>query len=307
MLTGIAPLSLAGWLYLGAGLGMLVTLGAASLSGTPFRGPSLARKDLPWLAGSVAIGSVIAPVLLLWSIGQIPASTASLLLSFEPVAAALIAGIVFGELIAQRVWVAVVCITSACLVLSCSAGSGVGISVGALGVLAVAVLWGFAASITRRLSACEPGRVVVVKCTAAGLIMTGIAVCAGEPLPATGVILAAMATGFVAYGLSNLFLLQAMRGLGATRTSSLYGINPLLGAILSVAALGETLDMLSLAALPLMVLGVALIGTEEKSPHASLRPALRLPFLHHVFGGSPRGQPVCTGTVGEEETALCSA
>jgi drug/metabolite transporter (DMT)-like permease len=314
MLGGIAPLTLAGLIYLGAGLGMLATLGLASLSGRSFSGNSIAGRDLPWLAGSIAIGSVIAPALLMWSIGQTNASTASLLLSFEPVAAALVAGFVFGELIARRVWAAVGCITAACLVLFCTSpnSGGIGISIGALGVLAVAVLWGTAASINRRLSLCEPGRIVVVKCTAAGLIMTGIAAFAGETLPATDIVIAAMAIGFVAYGLSNLFLLKAMRGLGAARTSSLYGIYPLIGVFLSVGTLGESINLLTLAALPLMCLGVALIGTEA-GPEKDKNITSKLPVLHHpipahpllrfLSGDSPRPHPatVPNETVGENE------
>ena len=299
MLCGVTPLTLAGLIYLGAGAGMAGVLGLAAAARRPFRGPAISRADVPWLAGSVLIGSVVGPVLLLWSLEQTSGTTASMLLSFEAVAAALIACLVFGELISRRVWVALGCITAACLVLSYAPGSETGISPGALGVLAVAVLWGFAASINRRLSACEPGRVVVVKCLAAGLIMLGGAAMAGESLPPAGTVLAAVCIGFVAYGLSNLFLLRALRGLGAARTSSLYGIYPLLGTMLSVTLLGEVLDLLALAALPVMAAGVALIITEKGSDTtdpASVRrnsplhfplPAFRIPFLHPAVPGFP--------------------
>jgi drug/metabolite transporter (DMT)-like permease len=297
MLGGVTPLALAGLIYLGAGAGMAGVMGMAAAARRPFRGPPISRSDLPWLAGSVLIGSVIGPFLLLWSLERTSGTTASMLLSFEAVAATLIAGLVFGELINRRVWVALGCITAACLALSYAPGSDTGISPGALGVLTVAVLWGFAASINRRISACEPGRVVVVKCLAAGLIMTGCAVLAGETLPAIDTVAAALCIGFVAYGLSNLFLFRALRGLGAARTSSLYGIYPLLGTFLSVAVLGEGLDMLALAALPVMAVGAALIITEggdgtTRPPivrkkillHLSL-PAFRIPVFHPPVPG----------------------
>jgi drug/metabolite transporter (DMT)-like permease len=295
MLCGVTPLTLAGLLYIGAGAGMAGVLGGAAAAQKPFRGPAISRGDLPWLAGSVLIGSVIGPVLLLWSLARTSGTTASMLLSFEAVAAALIACLVFGELISRRVWVALGCITAACLALSYAPDSETGISPGALGVLTVAVLWGFAASINRRLSACEPGRVVVVKCLAAGVIMLGGATLAGEPLPTAGIVLAAFCIGFVAYGLSNLFLLRALRGLGAARTSSLYGIYPLLGTLLSVALLGEGLDLLPLIVLPVMAAGVALILTEKERDAADLPvarrniplPAFRIPFLHAAVPGVP--------------------
>ncbi|HDR74235.1 MAG TPA: DMT family transporter [Methanoculleus sp.] len=281
MLGGVAPLMLAGLLYLGAGAGIAGVLGAAAAARRPFRGPPIARADLPWLAGSVIIGSVVGPVLLLWSLERTTGTTASMLLSFEAVAAALIACVVFGELISRRVWMALGCITAACLALSYAPGSETGVSPGALGVLAVAVLWGFAASINRRLSRCEPGRVVVVKCLAAGLAMLAAATLAGEPLPAAGTVAAALCIGFVAYGLSNLFLLRALRGLGAARTSSIYGIYPLLGTLLSVALLGEVPDLLAFATLPVMAAGVVLIITESSTGTPAPRPARfpRLPAL----------------------------
>lgn len=288
MLEGVTPLTLAGLIYLGAGAGMAGVMGLAAAARKPFRGPPISRGDLPWLAASVLIGSVVGPVLLLWSLERTSGATASMLLSFEAVAAALIAGLFFGELISRRVWVALGCITAACLALSYAPGSETGISAGALGVLTVAVLWGFAASINRRISACEPGRVVVVKCLAAGLIMTGCAALAGESLPAAGTVLAALCIGFVAYGLSNLFLLRALRGLGAARTTSLYGIYPLLGTLLSVALLGEGLDLLALVALPGMAAGAALIITEGEGAGAELPagrrnlhlPAFLIALLH---------------------------
>ncbi|MDG6257890.1 MAG: DMT family transporter [Methanomicrobiaceae archaeon] len=281
MLGGVTPLMLAGLLYLGAGAGMAGVLGAAAAARRPFLGPAISRGDLPWLAGSVIIGSVIGPVLLLWSLERTTGTTASMLLSFEAVAAALIACLVFGELIGRRVWAALGCITAACLALSYAPGSETGISPGALGVLAVAVLWGFAASINRRLSRCEPGRVVVVKCLAAGLAMLGAATFAGEALPATGIVLAVLCIGFVAYGLSNLFLLRALRGLGAARTSSIYGIYPLLGFLLSVTLLGEVPDPVAFAALPAMAAGVVLIITESGTGTPAPRPVRfpRLPAL----------------------------
>ncbi len=299
MLGCVTPLTLAGLIYLGAGAGMAGVMGLAAAARRPFRGPAISRDHLPWLAASVLIGSVIAPVLLLWSLEQTTGTTASMLLSFEAVAAALIAGLVFGELITRRVWAASCCITLACLALSYAPGSETGISLGALGVLTAAVLWGSCASINRRISGCEPGRVVVVKCLAAGLILLGGAALAGDPLPCAGTIAAALSIGFVAYGLSNIFLLRALRGLGAARTTSLYGIYPLLGTLLSVAVLGEGLDLTTLAALPVMAAGAGLIITEREGGTARLPvvrkriprhipfPAFRIPLRHPMVPAVP--------------------
>ena len=91
------PLLLAGLLYAGSGLGLSVVrlLSRKSAAESP-----LTRADVPWLAGAVAAGGLLGPVLLLWGLRSIPASSASLLLNLEGVFTALLAWFVF------RLWVA---------------------------------------------------------------------------------------------------------------------------------------------------------------------------------------------------------
>ncbi len=62
------------------------------------------RADLPWLAGAVLFGGVIAPVLLMTGLTLTPASTASLLLNAEGVLTALLAWFVFEENSARWKW-----------------------------------------------------------------------------------------------------------------------------------------------------------------------------------------------------------
>ncbi|MDW7710256.1 MAG: DMT family transporter, partial [Deferrisomatales bacterium] len=84
LLARIDPVTLAGLMYLGAGVGLLGWRAAAAglRRGVP-REPSLGRRDLPWLAGAVVTGGVAAPILLLAGLRELPAATASLLLSLE--------------------------------------------------------------------------------------------------------------------------------------------------------------------------------------------------------------------------------
>ena len=98
---GVAPVLLAGLLYLGSGCGLalwwLARLRRAS------GGASLSRPDLPWLAGAIAAGGVAGPVLLMLGLAATPASTASLLLNLEGVFTALIAWFVVKENFDRRI------------------------------------------------------------------------------------------------------------------------------------------------------------------------------------------------------------
>src|SRR6185437_13069785 len=81
---GTAPQLLAGLLYVGSGGGLLLfRLGrrhARDAAETP-----LGRPDLPWLAGAILAGGVVAPLLLMLGLTRSHASAASLLLNLEGV------------------------------------------------------------------------------------------------------------------------------------------------------------------------------------------------------------------------------
>lgn len=80
LLGQLSPLTLAGLLYLGSGVG----LGAIHLlrrlrsgRGAPGSAGHFPARDVPWLAGAVICGGVAAPVMLLWGLSGERASTAS--------------------------------------------------------------------------------------------------------------------------------------------------------------------------------------------------------------------------------------
>src|SRR5262249_62395364 len=91
------PTVLAGLLYCGAGIGIAVVRRFGGFVSRDAAEVPLGRKDLGWLAGAIAAGGVIGPVLLMFGLAQATASTASLLLSLEGVATALITWFVFPE------------------------------------------------------------------------------------------------------------------------------------------------------------------------------------------------------------------
>ena len=72
LLHSVSPWLLAGLLYLGSGLGMAFY--RLLIRAAPVR---MARAEIPWLAGAVAAGGVIGPVLLMVGLSGMPASGAS--------------------------------------------------------------------------------------------------------------------------------------------------------------------------------------------------------------------------------------
>ncbi|MFZ1399395.1 MAG: EamA family transporter, partial [Candidatus Promineifilaceae bacterium] len=180
----VEPVALAAFLYLGSGLGLLLLKLGQRVWGTavPPETPN-GKEDIPWLAGAIVAGGIAAPIVLLFSLRETAAATASLLLNFEGVATTLIAAFAFKEAVTRRAWVAIITITAATILLSYSPGSSWGFSFGALGILLACVLWGIDNNFTRNISGKDPLTIVIVKGLAAGLFSLLLAMLLGNALP----------------------------------------------------------------------------------------------------------------------------
>lgn len=223
----------------------------------------LARSDWPWLVGAILAGGVIAPIMLMISLRHAPAATASLLLNFEGVATTLIAAIVFKEAIGRHAWWAIGLITLASILLSTDFTNQWGFSLSALGVLAACIMWGIDNNLTRNISAKDPLVIVIVKGLGAGLVSLIIAVALGNTFPSPGVTLLALLLGSLSYGLSIFLFVYAMRGLGAGRTSALFGTAPLAGILLSFLIFREIPGIFFFIALLVIASGAYILLMED--------------------------------------------
>ncbi|MDV2482121.1 DMT family transporter [Methanoculleus sp. Wushi-C6] len=303
LIGGAGPLALAALVSLGSGSGALLFSLAGVFSGTRrnhVEAP-LARSDLPWLIGVTLFGGLLAPVTLILSLPATPAATAALLLNFEAVATTLIAAAVFGEWVSRRIWVALGCITAACIVLTQDPSGGIGLSLAALGILLTCLFWAVDNNLGQRLSARDPLRVISVKGIGSGTVVLLLAFAAGEHLPDPPTAIAAMAIGFLCYGgLTSILFLLALRGIGAARAGSLLAVSPFFGVFFSLLLFAEVPAEGFYVALPVMALGAWLLVTEEHSHHHRHEATVhehrhRHDDLHHDHAHEP-GDPTLNGT-----------
>lgn len=269
LLGDIAPVFLASFLYLGSGTGIALV----KLTQPKGNEAGITRADAPWLAGAIISGGILAPIVLMVSLQNTPASTASLLLNFEGVGTTVIALLFFRESISRRAWMAILVITLASIFLSTDFSVGFGLSLGALGVLLACVLWGVDNNFTRNISGKDPLSIVAWKGLVAGTFSFFLAWALGNPFPSLRTILGTLILGFLSYGMSTFLFIRSMRGLGAARTSALYGTAPLAGVLLSILLFSEIPSFLFIIAAVLMV-GGALLLINEEHRHTHIHTAL---------------------------------
>ena len=259
---------MAGFLYLGAGIGMGVLSIVQGLRKGARKELKLTKSELPYTIAMVFL-DIAAPIFLLLGLKSTTAENAALLNNFEIVATAIIALIVFKELISARLWCGILLVTLSCALLSLSDFSSLQFSYGSLFILLACVCWGFENNCTRKISSKDPMQIVLIKGVFSGLGSLVIGFAVGERITAAWSVFAVLGVGFVAYGLSIFFYVHAQRRLGAARTSAYYAIAPFIGTLLSVLIFRAVPHYTYFIAFAMMLIGAFLcandaLRTEEK-------------------------------------------
>lgn len=254
----VDPWLLAGVLYLGSGIGLaLVRLTHVE------RVPGVRRGDVPWLLAAIGCGGLIGPVLLMWGLARVDASTASLLLNSEGVFTALIAWFVFRENFDRRIALGMLLIVLGAVVLAWPGDHALQATLPSLAIVGACVAWALDNNLTRRVALVDATTIAMLKGLVAGAVNTVLALAAGASAPASAQLAGAVALGFVSYGLSLVLFVSALRGLGTARTAAYFSLAPFVGAVLSVLLLDEAVTWRLAAAALFMAGGVWLHLTEH--------------------------------------------
>lgn len=254
LLDDMPPRLMAGFLYIGAGLGMVIIAFVRKLRNECGKEEKLTKSELPYTVAMILL-DIAAPVCLMIGLNATTAANASLLNNFEIVATAVVALAVFKEKISLRLWIGISFVTLSCMILSFEDISSFRFSYGSLFVLLAAVCWGFENNCTRKISSKDPLQIVLLKGIFSGFGSLIIGFCAGEQVTALWSILAVCGVGFVAYGLSIYFYVYAQRLLGAARTSAYYAVAPFIAAIFSLVIFREIPSISFLLSLLFMAVG----------------------------------------------------
>lgn len=273
----VHPALLAGLFYLGSGLGLFIYRIVHTA-----RPPSelLQGWSRFWLALAILSGGILGPLLLMFGLVLMSASSASLLLNLEGVFTALLAWFVFHENFDRRIALGMASIIAGSLLLSWPGNMSV---LGLLGPLCIAgacLAWAIDNNLTRKVSLSDPAQIAMLKGLVAGPVNIAAGIVAGGWIPSAGVVAMAACIGFLGYGVSLVLFVLALRELGTARTAAYYSTAPFVGAAISLAMFGEPLSIPFLSAVLLMLVGIWLHLTER---HAHLHVHTSLTHTHsHV-------------------------
>lgn len=262
LLHSVSPWLMAGLLYLGSGIGMVLVRRFTQAPAVV-----LPKADRLWLLGAVLCGGVLAPVLLMFGLSGMPASDASLLLNAEGVFTALLAWFVFKENFDRRIALGMVAIVAGALILSWPKQLHFTALWPSLALLAACFAWGLDNNFTRKVSLTDATWIAATKGLVAGAVNLSIALVLGASLPPPVQTVAALVLGFAAYGASLALFVVALRHLGTARTGAYFSVAPFFGAVLALL-LGEPLTTPLLVAGAFMALGVWLhLSESHEHPH----------------------------------------
>ncbi len=289
LLAGLSSFQLAGLLYLGAAIGVAP---AALLSGG-LRLPRAGDRNRLRLVAAIAAGGVCGPLLLLFGLRLAGAASVSLWLSFEVAATALLGVLFFRDRVGALGAAGVLCALAGAVLLSAHEGAS-GLAAGGL-VLAACLCWGIDNHLTALIDSISPSQIAFWKGLVAGAVNLAMGLASAPLVASAPALLAGLAVGALAYGVSIALLISASQTLGATRAQSAFASAPFLGALFAMLFLGEALGTSHLAAALLFAAGVALLCLDRHA-HTHAHGALEHEHAHrhddghhdHPHPGEPR-------------------
>jgi drug/metabolite transporter (DMT)-like permease len=244
--------------------GWLAYLASALLLSPALRGLRIARGDGWKVLAMGLVGGGLAPALLFYGLRTTAAADAGLLLTLELVATATLAMAFLGERFRRPEVLGLLALLAAAGTVALASAGRAGASPlgGALLVLGAALAWGVDNAVSARLvGSYRVPQLIAAKGTLGGLTLLTAALSIHAPLPAWRPALAMMGLGIASIAVSSVLFYNALRRVGAARTSAMnIATTGLVGALGGSWLLGERLSWWHAAAVLLLLAGAVLLA-----------------------------------------------
>lgn len=253
--------------------GWIAYLSSATLLSPALRGLRVAKGD-GWRVLAMGLaGGALAPALLFFGLERTAAADAGLLLTLELVTTAILAMLFLGERFHAREGAGLLALlgAGACVALASAGRVGASSLAGVLLVSGAAVAWGVDNTVSARLVGSYGVRqLIAVKGLIGGLALLAASFVVHAPQPAPGPAAAMVALGIASIAASSVLFYNALRFVGAARTSAMnVATTGLVGAAGGALLLGERLSWLHAAALALLLAGAGLLAGRRPASAAS--------------------------------------
>lgn len=263
LLNELSSFQLAGFLYLGAALGVVILVVREGKLVFPWQ---VDAKNLKLLSGAVVFGGILAPLALLAGLRVASASSVSIWLNLEMVATAVLGHFFFKDHLTRRSWIASAGVLTAALILVWG-DSVAGIKAGLL-VAFACFCWGLDNHFTALIDGITPAQSTFWKGLVAG--STNLIIGATlAPLNAPFMInIAALGVGVFSYGISIVLYITSAQQLGATRSQMIFSSSPFWGVLLAIMVLNERFSwQLGLGLVVLLVSIIFLMSDQHGHVH----------------------------------------
>lgn len=258
LLTSLTSYQLAGLLYLGAALGVVLIVLRKGKFILPWK---MDQVNAFRLVGAVLFGGVLGPLALLAGLKLASAASVSMWLNLEMVATAILGHFFFKDHLTKKGWLAAGGILGAAVILATGEGLA-GWQAGVL-VTVACVCWGIDNHLTALIDGITPEQSTFWKGLVAGSTNLIIGLSLAPFSGPAWIVPAGLVVGMFAYGFSIVLYILSAQRLGATRAQLVFSSAPFWGVLLSVIVLGEKLSWQHGAAAILFVASISLLFHEK--------------------------------------------
>ena len=259
LLDFVSPYWLASLLYFGAGLGTLFyyqfTKKKTSTHGK-------VSNQTFWY-GLMIILDIFAPIFFLIGVKETNGSLVGLLSNAELIFTLMIALLFFREKLSRFSWIASILIVFG-LIIANYQGMSIQFEIGSLWIILGTLFWGLENNVSKKLSFGNPLFVVIFKGIGTGIGTLIIAFILNEVPPTFLYLMFSFVAGFLIYGLSLIFYVNAQRSQGAAKVQLIQSFAPILGGILSWVFFQETLSITTVFGYVMVVIALILLGIDSR-------------------------------------------
>ena len=272
----VSPLLLAGLLYLGSGIGLVLI---RFIKDRAWHASGLFKTELPWLLGAIGFGGILAPIFFMIGLSRTSAATASLLLNLEAALTAVLAWVFFKESTDYRNIFGMLLIVAGGVVLTWTNRFTTQQWFGTLLIACACLCWAVDNNLTRKISSADPLFISGTKGVVSGIVNISLALAIGATLPTRAHIVYALWIGFLGYGVSLVLFVLSLRDLGTARTSAYFSTASFMGAVIAILFFHEPTSIFFWIAISLMGVGVW-IHLSENHVHIHTHEPLLHKHLH---------------------------